>query len=177
MFNNRHPTHHPTPQFPHRLCQWPSAVAKPGAAALYELAGAVASKVCDGPRSALRGRAPVHFQVCSHLTTHGPPQKFKQPLGLRDVRRFPALPGVRTTLHGIEELCTANYATLSTHHRARNTPHKGSMYLSRLPAKKNRQAALLTIGGRGAAGSASPNGQSTRWRARSSPWGSSPLTA
>ena len=38
--------------------------------------------------------------------------KNKHPLGLRDVRRFPALPRVRTTLCEIKELRMPNYAML-----------------------------------------------------------------
>ena len=75
-----------------------------------------------GPRALSCMLAPYHSRAAKNQTS----------LGLQDVRRFPALPGVRTTLCEIEELCTTNYATLPTHHRARYTPHKTIVYLSSL---------------------------------------------
>ena len=59
----------------------------------------------------------VHCRArCTFWYVHPSPSmhghKNKHPLGLRDVRRFPALPGVRTTLCEIEELRMLNYAML-----------------------------------------------------------------
>ena len=47
---------------------WMPSSGIPRTTVVHGAAGAVASTVCDGPRgrSALRGRAPVHFQACSY---------------------------------------------------------------------------------------------------------------
>ena len=52
-----------------------------------------------------------------YACTLPPPHEKKK--GLRDVRRFPALSRVRTILCGIEEMRTANCATMNFYHTTR----------------------------------------------------------
>ena len=97
-------------------------VASPRAAAIHELlADAGASTVRDGPqrRSALQGRAPMHFQVCSHLILD------KSKLNIPEVPGHSAVPnppGVQTTLCGMEEWCTTDYTATIIRHTARLAP-------------------------------------------------------
>ena len=61
-------------------------------------------------RTARPGPRALSGMLAPHLSRAA--IKNKHPLGLRDVRWFPALPGVRTTLCEMEELRMPNYAML-----------------------------------------------------------------
>ena len=61
-------------------------------------------------RTAGPGPRALSVMLAPHLSCAA--IKNKHPLGLRDVRRFPALPGVRTTHCEIQELRMPNYAML-----------------------------------------------------------------